>query len=142
MTTNPHQPMPPSAAEIARAWEYLAAANNLLAQRFNYALVAHSMALAAYATCVSSEPIVSLTVAVGAILYCIVQFKITYPLSKKIDALRAAYLSHDIVYRVYQEEMKGKRTRGLQSVAVPAGLSCVWGILIIIAFIKIIPPII
>ncbi len=127
----------PSSDEIARAAGYLALANNLLAQRFSYSLVAHSMALAAYATCVGNqvgdEPLAAIFLAFGGAAYCWVQWKITHPLSQKIDALRDAYLAHDPVYTVYQLAAGGRRARGLQSVAVPAGLAVLWLLLLVYA---------
>ena len=129
----------PEQDEIGRAWAYLAAANSLLAQRFNYALVAHAMALAAYAACVAGVPLVSLVVATAALLYCFVQYKITYPLSRRIDALREAYLLNDPVYRAYHGAPGGNRRRQLQSIVVPAGLALMWTALIAIALASVVP---
>ncbi|MGZ8285710.1 MAG: hypothetical protein ACXW27_06465 [Allosphingosinicella sp.] len=124
MTTMPNQ------QEIARAAGYLQAANDLLAQRFNYSLVAHSMAMTAYATCVSDHPFVAGVVSVFGSGYALVQYLITSPLTHRIDALRAAYLLNDPVYVTYHKAEGGKRPRKLQSTLVPAALFVLWTILL------------
>jgi len=118
--------------EMERAAGYLEAANNLLAQRFNYALVAHSMALTAYATCSgqNADAVVQIAVASFGLLYALVQFQITYPLTVKIDALRDATVASDPIYQHYKTAAGGFRLRKLQSVAVPWGLVLLWGTLL------------
>ncbi len=119
--------------EIARAANYLEAANNLLAQRFNYALVAHSMALTAYATCLGvpgKGQFVAIVVSSFGLIYSVIQYLITNPLTRKIDALRGAYLENDPVYAVYKTADGGWRPRGLQSVVVPLLLAIVWSLLL------------
>lgn len=115
--------------EIMRAAGYLEAANNLLAQRFNYALVAHSMALAAYSASsgTSRDQFVQVAVAVFGLFYAVVQRQITAPMTKRIDALRNDYLVNDPVYQSYHTAPDAYRLRGLQSQWVPAALGLLWG---------------
>ncbi|MDR9779600.1 hypothetical protein [Rhizobium redzepovicii] len=131
--------MEPTKDEIIRAAGYFHEANQLLAQRFNYSLVAHSMALTAYATCIgfgsANNPIVAALVAFFGAYYSIVQFIITHPLSKRIDALRAAYLMKDDVYLVYKNAVGGNRPRGVQSVHVPFVLFFCWALLFVYALV-------
>ncbi|MGM5056360.1 hypothetical protein [Rhizobium sp. 862_C5_N1_2] len=125
--------------KIDRAANYFHQANQLLAQRFNYSLVAHSMALAAYATCIgfdpNDQPFVSLIVACFGAYYAIVQYVITNPLSKRIDALRKTYLMKDDVYLVYKDAVGGSRPRGIQSIQVPFVLFGCWAILSVYSFV-------
>ena len=131
--------MEPTQDEISRAAGYFHEANQLLAQRFNYSLVAHSMALTAYATCIgfgsANNPIVATLVAFFGAYYSIVQFIITHPLSKRIDALRAAYLMKDEVYLVYKNAVGGNRPRGVQSIQVPFVLFFCWAVLLFYALV-------
>ena len=125
--------IPPSTNDLVRAAGYLEAANNLLAQRFNYALAAHSMSLIAYATCLLVEEkgeFVAVVVAAFGIFYAVVQYFITAPLARKISALREAYVVNDPVYQAYMNAEGGTRPHGLQSVAVPAALAVVWTLLL------------
>ena len=120
-------------AEMTRAAGYLAAANNLLAQRFNYALVAHSMTLTAYATCSgdNADKVVLIAVSSFGFLYAMIQWQITHPLTKRIDALRDATVIHDPIYQHYKTAAGGDRIRGLQSVVVPFGLMILWSLLLL-----------
>lgn len=118
----------PSLEEIGRAAGYLRDANQLLAQRFSYSLVAHSMALTAYATSIASidYQLVALIVALFGLYFARIQFTITYRLSKKIDALREEYLERDPVYLVYKLAKGGSRRREIQTVEVPLMLGVMW----------------
>ncbi|MCK8782602.1 hypothetical protein M0654_21775 [Rhizobium sp. NTR19] len=122
----------PSQDEIARAAGYLSEANQLLAQRFSYSLIAHSMALTAYATAIvgQRESFIAFIVAVFGLYFAHVQFAITHTLSKKIDALRERYLEHDAVYLVYKRASGGSRRRGIQTVEVPTMIAAMWTVLI------------
>jgi hypothetical protein len=117
---------------IVRAAGYLAAANNLLAQRFNYALVAHSMALAAYSTSAGEkgDTFVQIAVAVFGIFYAGIQWQITEPLTKRIDAIRDEWLLQDPVYLTYNTAAGSTRIRGLQSRVVPSALAVLWAALL------------
>lgn len=119
--------------QMTRAAAYLEAANNLLAQRFNYALVAHSMALTAYATCSGNnvDALVQIAVCIFGFVYALIQWQITSPLTKRIDALREATVVDDPIYQHYKTAAGGTRIRGLQSVVVPFGLAALWGTLLL-----------
>ncbi len=124
--------MPTIDDDIVRAAGYLAAANDLLAQRFNYALVAHSMALAAYSASAGekSDPFVQIAVATFGIFYAAIQWQITAPLTKRIDALRNDWVLNDPVYLSYNTAAGGARIRGLQSRVVPLALAILWSALL------------
>ncbi|MEO7177792.1 MAG: hypothetical protein ABIW83_03020 [Allosphingosinicella sp.] len=141
MPTQEEMQEPKQLEEIMRAAGYLQAANDLLAQRFNYSLVAHSMAMTAYATCLDTNPFVAGVVSIFGAGYALVQYLITSPLTKRIDALRKAYLLKDPVYLVYNKADGGRRPRGLQSILVPFALLALWVILLFYAIHQVPPEI-
>ena len=90
------------------------------------------MALAAYSASSGPEPdeFVRIAVAAFGFLYALVQWQITAPLTKRIDALRDAWLLDDPVYLTYKTAAGGTRMRGLQSRIVPFALALLWAALL------------
>jgi len=117
------------AEEIQRAWEYYRAANELLAARFNYSMVAHAMALTAYSAVIAGKPTpaVAAIVAGFGVFFSWVQWTITRGLAEKLRVLRGEYLVQDPVYLRYNSV--GRRNPGTQTGVVPTVLALMWTIL-------------
>lgn len=122
-----------------RAWDFYKHADNLLASRLGYVMVAQSMLLTAFATVFSSatsaqSTIVQLVISLFGIWLSYIQYLLSRSLVAKLDAMKAILIK-DTVARVWFNSKPG-RPRGLQSRYVPFALFLVWTLLLMISFVK------
>jgi hypothetical protein len=92
-----------------RAWELYDYADDLLAQRMNYGMVAQAMLLLSFVTLFVFQKdiptrycfIAEMVLGIAGIFYSVFQFVRTYSLSKRLDFLRLTYLKDDPLWVEY-----------------------------------------
>jgi hypothetical protein len=129
--------------QLQRAWEYHKAADELLAARMNYGLVAHSMFLVSYATIFASGDhkthwfrFVEALISGLGLWYSLVLNGSVWALNKRIAFLKTTYLEPlDPVYASYMR-VAPSSARHLRQRHLPIALALVWTALLISAILE------
>ena len=130
---------PDEESELRRAWEYHKCADEILASRMNYGMVAQSMLLVSYMTMFLATggiawlpPFVQGIVASFGLWYSVRQSAMAQELTKRMEFLRKSYLVRlDPIYDKYLNI--DPLPHGSYQLRLFPGLWTLWGAMLLIA---------
>ena len=135
--------LPQREDEVRRAWEYHKAADELLAQRMSYGMVAQSMLIVSFVTIASADhsgrpwlTYLEIVISLLGFWYSAVQHSTTRALIRGLDRLKEAYLVPlDSIYADYLNAVRRHNRRRLHQRYVALSLALAWIVFFAIAVI-------
>ena len=125
-----------------RAWDYHKAADELLAARVSYGLVAHSMFLVSFATIFAAGEnkswwlvvLVEIVIAALGLLYSVVLSFSMWTLNKRMEFLQSTYLRPlDPMYARYLDAAPSSQRWLFRQRNLPKALGIAWAVLLVSA---------
>jgi hypothetical protein len=134
---------PEEREELRSAWEYHKAADELLAQRMSYGMVAHSMLIVSFVTIAAADhrnrpwlSLIGVAISLLGFWYSAVQYSTIRSLIRGLDRMKDTYLiRRDPVYADYLNAIRHDNKWRLHQRHVPLSLAAAWVVFFAIAVI-------